>query len=129
MSLPMIRRRPAAEQILPGEGHTVGADLCSPGQEPHHRKHQHAFARAGLADDRHDVALGDREVNRVDRAERPLQSRELDREVLDLEQRHSFSPVMAGPYPAIHTGASVPLDTRIEPGTLGVARGHRLSSA
>ena len=73
MSLPISRRRWRAldlQQRLALEGQPVGGDLGGPGQEAHHRQHGHALARPALADDAHDLAGLDGEVDPVHGAER-----------------------------------------------------------
>ena len=91
MSLPRIWRRSARDRRArsrPSKREPVRAHPGGPGQQAHDREHADALARAGLAHDRDDLALIDREIDAVDRLEGAVQGRELDREIADLEQRH-----------------------------------------
>jgi len=55
-------------------------------RQPHERHRGDRLARAGLADDRHHLAWGDRERDAVDGAHEPFLGRERDTHVVDFEQ-------------------------------------------
>ena len=57
------------EQVLAVEEDLAGLDPAGPGDQPHDRQAGHALAAAGLADEAHDLAAIDVEVDAVDRAD------------------------------------------------------------
>jgi hypothetical protein len=87
--------RAEAEQVAAVEGQALGRHLGGPGQETHERQHGDALARSRLADDADQLALVQGQVDAVDRPERPARGRELDGQVVDLEQRHRVSSASA----------------------------------
>ena len=77
------------EQVLPAEREPLRPHASRERDEAHQRQHGHALARAGLADDAEHLALAKRQAHAVDRAQGAALRREVDVEVLDLEQRHA----------------------------------------
>jgi len=80
-----------AEQVAPGEGEPLRAHAARRGDEPHQREHRHALAGARLADDAQHLAFVEREAHALDRTHHPRVRRELDVQVLDLDQGHGLS--------------------------------------
>ena len=92
MSLPIsarLRRGESCKEVLAAEGEAVGGDRRRLRQEAHDGEHGDRLAGAGLADDRHDLARVDVEIDAVDGLERPGGGGEGDGEVADFEKGHS----------------------------------------
>ncbi len=83
---PLARRE--RQEIPSGEGEAVGRDLSGIGDEPHQSQHGHALARARFADDAEHLAFLEPDIDVVHRMHHPGGGREVDGEVLDVEQRH-----------------------------------------
>ena len=75
------------EQVLAVEQDLARVHVARAGDEPHDRQAGHALAAAGLADEAHDLAAVDMEVDAVDRADQAVAGLERRVEPLDLEQR------------------------------------------
>src|SRR5579883_1769484 len=73
-------------EIPPLEAHASRDPRCM-GQQAQHGARQHRLARARFADDAQGAPGGEAEAHPRNRAERPAFGRQLDREILDLEQR------------------------------------------
>ncbi len=73
-----------------GEVHRALGDAAGAVENAHHRVRGHRFSRAGLADDRQRLALGDGDIDVLDGAHDAAPGLELDREVTDVEQRQRF---------------------------------------
>ncbi len=67
------------------------------GHEPHDRQARHALAAARLADQAHDLAAVDVEVDAVDRAHDAVSRMERRAQALDLEQRPFATLVLGAP--------------------------------
>src|SRR3569623_1334708 len=80
-----LLRRGAGEGLLVEQD--AAADHGSAGQEPQDRRRRHRLARSGLADERQRLALLDVERHAAHGVHHTILEPEVDREVLDLEQR------------------------------------------
>ena len=75
------------EQVLAVEEDLAGVDPAGLGDEAHDRQAGHALAAARLADEAHDLAAVDVEVDAVDRPDDAVAGVERGPQALDLEQR------------------------------------------
>ena len=95
MSLPTIRRRLPADRprrFCPAKVSRSALTRAVQGKSPMTASMSTLLPEPEFADDRDHVALVDREIDPVDRLERSAEGRKLDREALDLEQRHGSYP-------------------------------------
>jgi hypothetical protein len=74
------------EQVDPVEEDLAADDLRRRRQEASDGEGRHALARAGLADEGHDLASADRQVDAVDRGDDPVARGQLDAKVPDLDE-------------------------------------------
>ena len=74
-------------EVEAGEGDRAVGDAPGAVEDPHHRVGGHRLAGAGLADDADGLALGDGDVDVLDRAHDAAPRREFDGEIADVEQR------------------------------------------
>ena len=82
-----------------GEHHRAFGDFSGAVENPHHGIGCHRFARTGLADDPERFAFGDGNVDVLHRLDDATPCGELNREVVDVEQRlrgHVRRPRAAG---------------------------------
>ena len=103
------------EQIQIVEHHLARLDAARIGHEPHDRQAGHALAAAGLADEAHDLAAVDVEVDAVHGPDDAVARVEGRSQALHLEER-SLATLVPGP-PARRRDElldDVPLDRRIE---------------
>ena len=81
-SSPMILRRSRAdsfEQVAAGEAQRARTHPAGKCDEPHHREHRDALARARFADDAQHVALVERQAHALDRVQHAALRRETRR--------------------------------------------------
>src|SRR5205814_5988469 len=90
------------DQVLALVEHLALEARIRPAGEAEDRHRGHALTGAGLADDPEDLAAVEREIDAVDRAYDAVLGRELDLQILDLEEPLGHS--LGGPDPRVEPG-------------------------
>jgi hypothetical protein len=75
------------DQVQAVQGRAAADDRVGPAGQPHQGHARDGLARAGLTDDRHDLAGGDAEGDRLDGLDEAVLGAEGDPEIVDLQQR------------------------------------------